>query len=143
MRRGALGQTDRIVGDHRAVELVDFQVELIFDPDYRHAHGRVGSEITLCSLSGMPLPLPDETYGSALDFMVNDPSIMEATHVDVDLDGDGLEQVIGDGVGVVKCIDGDGTEILGRDCPCHPNIADAYSTALSFQQVSAVALGVR
>lgn len=126
-----------------AIELVNMKVEAIFDETFTSAHGRVGAYVTLCSLSGMPLPLPDEQTGSALDFMINDPSIVENAPVDIDLDGDGFELVIGDGVGVLECVDGDGTVIPGRDCPCHPDMADALSVTLAFQAVPANILGVK
>jgi hypothetical protein len=47
---------------------------------------------------------------------------------DLDLDGDGLERFELDGSGqLLRCLDGDGTEILGRDCYEDERIADALS----------------
>lgn len=126
-----------------AIELINLQLEVSFDETFTYLTGRVGAQVTLCSLSGMPLPLQDDTTGSALDYMINDPAVVEAAPVDADLDGDGLEQVIGDGTGVLECIDGDGTVIPGRDCPCHPAIADAYSVTLEMEAVRVRLLGVR
>lgn len=47
---------------------------------------------------------------------------------DSDVDGDGLERFFdSDGDGVVdRCVDGDGTEILGTECPRDPAIVDGY-----------------
>jgi hypothetical protein len=55
---------------------------------------------------------------------------------EVDLDGDGLEQLfdtMGDADAgtatdgrIDRCVDGDGTEILGVDCPMDPRIQDGY-----------------
>lgn len=47
---------------------------------------------------------------------------------DMDVDEDGLETLFDtDNDGAVdRCVDGDGTEILGTDCPRDPAIADGY-----------------
>ncbi len=47
---------------------------------------------------------------------------------DIDLDGDGLEKLQDtDADGAIdRCVNGDGTEILGTDCPSNPAIADGY-----------------
>lgn len=127
-----------------SLDMVDMIVEVTYAADYKTAVGRVGSYVTLCTFSGVPLALPDTTTSSSsLDYMVNDPQIVENAPVDGDLDGDGLEQVIGDGVGVLHCIDGDGTIIEGSDCPCYPEIADAYSTTIAFELLEVPVLGVR
>jgi hypothetical protein len=45
-------------------------------------------------------------------------------------------------VTIARCIDGDGEVIAGRECPCHPDIADGYSVAYDVELVSAIVLGV-
>ena len=60
----------------------------------------------------------------------------------MDRDGDGKEQVVGDGTTILKCIDGDGTEIEGSDCPCDPRITDGYSVAFAGHGVSATIIGL-
>lgn len=111
-----------------------------FDADFETAIAECGAMLTLCSLS--QVPFPGETPGTVLDAFANDPTIRESISVDMDRDGDGLEEVVGDGVSILECIDGDGTVIPGRDCPCHPDIADAYSLFLRFPLARAAILGV-
>jgi len=52
---------------------------------------------------------------------------------DVDVDGDGLEQVVASGSHVVACRDGDGTMIAEADCHLDPRIADGYELTLLFR----------
>jgi cysteine-rich repeat protein len=60
---------------------------------------------------------------------------------DIDLDGDGLERVVGTmGDGrtppqITECIDGDGTRIMGRACVMDPRIQDAFSATFRFNGV--------
>jgi len=63
---------------------------------------------------------------------------------DVDRDGDGLEQLFDtDGNGFVdECRDGDGTEIVGTDCPADPRIADAFALELDYGTAAAEIVGV-
>jgi uncharacterized protein (DUF2249 family) len=61
---------------------------------------------------------------------------------DLDLDGDGLERLIGDGDDVVGCIDGDGTVVEGPDCPCDPRMADGYSVSVDVHAVTAAITGI-
>jgi hypothetical protein len=75
-----------------------------------------------------------------------------ALQPDVDLDGDGFEKLFDDGGGVDpdgnptkdgridRCVDGDGTEILGTDCPSDPRIGDAYRLIFALHGVRAFIL---
>jgi len=69
--------------------------------------------------------------------------IVQPTQPDIDVDGDGKERFAdtdGD-LNVDLCIDGNGTQITGRDCPNDPRIADAYSLALDLTAAGAVFAG--
>ena len=61
---------------------------------------------------------------------------------DSDVDGDGLEKLYdSDGDGAVdRCVDGDGTEILGTDCPRDPAIQDGYELIFVVHGVRALIL---
>ncbi len=88
-----------------------------------------------CSLSITPFPGPNTA--SLLDVMVNGLSMQP----DIDRDKDGIEKLVGDGNGIKECIDGDGTVIPGRNCPCDPRMQDGYSGALGFTLVPARIVG--
>jgi hypothetical protein len=97
--------------------------------------GVIGGIELACSLSITPYPGPNPA--SLLDVVVN-----YGLQPDMDRDGDGLEQINGDGTTVKECIDGDGTVIPGRNCPCDPRIADGFSEDLRFHLVPARLVGV-
>lgn len=122
-----------------SLEFVRMTLITELDPEYRSGEARAGAVTTLCALHA--LPFPGDTPGSALDAFVNDPTLSQAVSPDIDMDGDGIEQVIGDGITIERCIDGDGTVVPGRDCPCHPAIADGYSLLLDIDVVSATIVG--
>ena len=67
------------------------------------------------------------------------------TQPDIDLDGDGRETFMDtDGDSRVDlCIDGNGAQILGTDCPTDPRIADGYSMAVHLDLVGARLAGPR
>ncbi|HUS66364.1 MAG TPA: hypothetical protein VMZ28_17550 [Kofleriaceae bacterium] len=123
-----------------SVEMVNLHIEMQYSEDFTTAAGRFGSYLTMCSLSAVPLPLPGNDGGSVLDYIANNDL---ADAVDGDLDGDGLEQVVGDGTGILQCVDGDGTIIEGSDCPCYPEIADAFSSTVSFEVLQVPVLGLQ
>lgn len=63
------------------------------------------------------------------------------SRADIDIDGDGLEQVIGTPGNattppqITSCIDGNGTVIPGRACVNDPRIQDAFSATFRFNGV--------
>ena len=67
--------------------------------------------------------------------------IIGPSRADIDLDGDGLEQVFatpGDmrtPPAITGCVDGDGTRIPGRMCVTDPRIQDAFSGTFRFNGV--------
>jgi|LNFM01.1.fsa_nt_gb cysteine-rich repeat protein len=67
--------------------------------------------------------------------------IVGPSRADIDLDGDGLEQIIGTpGTATVapritECVDGNGTRIPGRTCVMDPRIQDAFSATFRFNGV--------
>ena len=111
-----------------------------FTSDFGALSGTLTGAATFCSLAKLPFL----STSSTLDALVNDPSLAAAVAPDLDLDGDGIEQVIGDGVSIARCIDGDGVTVIeGVDCPCHPAIADGYSISMAWTAVPATILDTR
>lgn len=115
------------------------QLALTFDEDFGAFSGLVGATLPVCSLSNIPAP---GSSGSMLDVLVNEPVLAGTAVLDMDLDGDGLEQLVGDGVSILHCIDGDGSIVAGSDCICHPRIADGYSVAFRITAVTCHIAGV-
>src|SRR5262249_55582068 len=68
---------------------------------------------------------------------------INATQPDYDADGDGLERFEDtDGDHLIDlCIDGDGVQISGRDCPTDPRITDGYTIAWDLTLVRALLTG--
>ena len=126
-------------GTSGTMSLVNGSIVITYASDFRTATGLYTGMTPICSMAH--LPFPGETPGSVLDSFVND--LEPFVSVDMDLDGDGLEQVIGDGETVLECHDGDGTLIPGQDCPCDPRIVDAYSLAFAMKSVTADIIGVK
>jgi hypothetical protein len=91
---------------------------------------------SMCSMSHTFIP--QLGAASFLDLVANQGSPVP----DVDSDGDGLEQLVGDGTYVVSCIDGDGTVIDGSTCSCDPRMADRYSMSITVDGVPATILGI-
>jgi hypothetical protein len=115
----------------------DPRLEAMFDDDFETLTGVVGMAWPICSLHRISGPL----FGgrSLLDFMV---AVFGRPNPDVDLDGDGPESLAHNGETVTQCFDGDGSEVLGPDCPCDARMADGFSAAVRFGAVRATLLGV-
>jgi hypothetical protein len=122
--------------DWGTVGIADFRVGFAFSDDFSRIAGQAGGVFTLCGLS--TAYFPGRTDGSLLDFIAN------AVHMqpDIDRDGDGLEQVFGNGATVTHCTDGDGTVINSANCACDPRIADGFSMALRGSAITAHIVGV-
>lgn len=122
--------------DWGTIAIADFHVELGLSDDYSRISGQASGVFTLCGLSSTYFP--GRIEGSLLYFIAN------AIHLqpDIDRDGDGLEQVEGDGTGIAHCTDGDGTVIQGADCACDPRIADGLSVAFEISAITAHIVGV-
>lgn len=123
-----------------AMVFTNATVMIDLSDDYASATGVLAAAVTICSLD--KLPFPGDIEGTVLDVFAND-ALFSAVVPDMDLDGDGLERIVGDGVSILQCIDGDGTIITGDDCVCHPNIADGYSLAVELDAIGARLVGVR
>jgi hypothetical protein len=124
-----------------SVQTRDATMVITFASDFVTAGGDFGATVSLCTLAALPFPGQAAT-GSVLDVIVNDPNLRDTLIPDLDVDGDGFERVEGDGVTILRCLDGDGQVIDGSDCPCHPSIADAYSMGLRFEFISGRIVGV-
>ena len=122
------------------LEFEDVTIVGTFDETYLRADATLGAVMPFCSLAS--LAIPGEIPGSVLDAIVNDAGLAGPIAVDVDLDGDGFEQVVGDGVGILRCQDGDGTVIEGADCVCHPSIVDGYTVGVEVEIVYAMMVAV-
>jgi hypothetical protein len=96
--------------------------------------GHLGGAIPTCPLQNMTkVPLGMNALHALTGFLMIQP--------DIDLDGDGIEQVQADSGGIIQCIDGDGTVIAGATCGCDPKIVDGYSAVFDFTAVGASVSG--
>lgn len=102
----------------------------------------------LLLMGGRPGAMPRSTLLEAMigGYRVTIPFIGISINVgpsraDIDLDGDGLEQVIATAGNattppqITACIDGDGTRIPGRMCVLDPRMQDAFSATFRFNGV--------
>jgi len=134
--RAATDRWDVYNPDVGTLEYRDVQGEFVFNADYSGFAFVGGAVATICAASRTPFPGP--TTGAVLDALVNTLGLAP----DIDRDGDGLERLVGDGMSVVQCIDGNGTIIDGHGCVCDPRIADGYSVAMRGTGVRATIVGV-
>jgi hypothetical protein len=136
--RSTSRKIDVVAGTIGTITFVDtVQISTPDSPgDFGGWSGRIGGVVPACSLS--LTPFPGNNPASLLDVIVN----VLTTQPDIDRDGDGIETFIGDGTGIKECVDGDGTVIPGRTCPCDPRMQDAYSGALGFHIVAARIIGL-
>ena len=96
--------------------------------------------------------IPDQTGGANSNATILDDLVLgytlggfriTPTQPDYDIDGDGLEtfrDTDGDQL-IDLCIDGNGTQIQGRDCAFDPRIADGYTIAWDLTAVRAFLAG--
>ncbi len=93
------------------------------------SEGRLRGALAASLLSIVPNVLGEACGGaSLLDALATGCGLLPL-QPDVDVDDDGLERFVDtDDDGIVDlCRDGDGTEIVGPDCPRDPAIADGYA----------------
>lgn len=69
-------------------------------------------------------------------------TMMPGLSPDVDLDDDGLERfILDEDLHIHSCVDGDGSETIGRDCWRGEGMADAFASALRVAMVPAAFAG--
>ncbi len=117
------------------IEMTDAHAEASFSEDGEVVEAEMGAVWTLCGLSHSLIA--GDTQGTMLEMMVSSFQVQP----DIDRDGDGVEQVYKEGTSY-RCIDGDGTEILGPSCACDPRIVDGYSASFYFHAIPANIVGV-
>ena len=114
------------------------------------------TEITITKLCGgfaawsmSQVKSPDTSTGSSLlDAMALGDMFFSyrvtPTQPDLDIDGDGLETFFDDDGNrkIDRCVDGNGTQILGETCPMDPRIADAYSMTMYMHGVGTMLKGM-
>ncbi|MCK6591178.1 MAG: hypothetical protein L6Q76_26800 [Polyangiaceae bacterium] len=114
-------------------------------------NGRLTGAVPASLLSLVPNITMGTCNGQTLLDVIATGCGVFALQPEVDLDGDGLEKLFDDenadadaGSGkdgqIDRCVDGDGTEILGTDCASDPRIADAYRLVFALHGVRAFVL---
>ncbi len=117
------------------LEFTKFILRGTMSADQQTWSGRLGGVATPCGLSQLP---SFTGAGSLLGSMVN------VYHVepDIDVDGNGLDKINGDGQDVASCTTADGVTIPGATCACDPRIKDGFSGAFDFSAVPAMIVGL-
>jgi hypothetical protein len=118
------------------VNMSHVRTQMQFASDFSSETGMFGASWDVCSMQLTYLFGPTSTVTLLEELLQN------ATQPDVDVDGDGLEQITFDGTAVTGCVDGDGTKIDGPTCVCDPRIVDGYSVALGIHGVPAKLDGI-
>ncbi|MBI5481768.1 MAG: hypothetical protein HY906_23130 [Deltaproteobacteria bacterium] len=120
----------------------DVEITVTFNEDFAAAEGVLSGLAPLCALTRSYLP--GSQTGNMLELIANGYGV----EPDVDVDGDGLETVTGDGHGGIKeCVDGaqavpPAARITGNECACDPRMADGYSMAWRATLVPATLVGI-
>jgi hypothetical protein len=117
------------------LEFTNYVMRATLSADQKTFAGKLGGVASPCGLSQLPSPIG---AGSLLGLMIN----MDQTQPDIDVDGNGLDKITGDGTDVASCTTGDGVAIPGADCACDPRIKDGFSGAFDFSAVPATIVGV-
>ncbi len=113
---------------------------LALDATAQPMPGKFTAMVPICAASKVIFPGLD---GTLLQNLAANPLLAPYVSIDIDLDDDGLEQILADEDGISGCVDGDSTAYDQADCPCLPMIVDGYSMAQSFDLVSATFVTVR
>jgi hypothetical protein len=117
------------------VNMSHVKTQFQFSPDFSSGSGMFGASWDACSMEATYLFGP----GS---LTILDELLQNSAQPDVDIDGDGLEQIVYDGSKITGCVDGDGTKIDGADCVCDPRIVDGFSIGLAIHGVPATIAGI-
>lgn len=115
-----------------ALQQPELSGDLVADADGAHVveltNGRLTGGLPASLLALAPNIASGQCPGATMLDVIATGCGLLPLQPDIDLDGDGFEKLYDtDGDGAIdRCVDGDGTEILGTDCPTNPAIADGY-----------------
>ncbi len=117
------------------IDFTEYIMQATLSADQQTFAGKLGGVAGPCGLSQLPSPTG---AGSLLGALVN------TYHVepDIDVNGDGLDTIAGDGQDIASCTTAAGVVIEGADCACDPRIKDGFSGAFDFSAVPAMIVGV-
>ncbi len=110
-------------------------------------NGRLTGAVQASLLGFVPNITMGQCQGQTLLDVIATGCGIFALQPQVDLDGDGLEKLYDDtgdngmkDFRIDRCVDGDGTEILGTDCVSDARIADGYNLVFAMHGVRAFVL---